>query len=241
MDDKKQGSVLAAALASGWRAMSADAWGGQGGGHGGDYGCDAVCMQRLLHHLQELDRWRSRLNLTTIRTPDEMVSKHTLDSLVLLPWLHGERVLDIGTGAGFPGLSLASARPDWAFTLLDSRGKRIEFLRYVLAGLHDDLSLPRVELVHSRVEQFHSGQFNGAAKFDTLVARAVSSLVNLFAMTKHLQAPGVRLLAMKGQYPEDEIKALEQAASKHAFELEVVSLQVPGVTAERHVVVVDFQ
>lgn len=255
---------------------------------------DQACQARLLAHLEALDRWRGRLNLTGEMTPAEMVQKHTLDSLAVLPWVKGEHLLDIGTGAGFPGLTLASARPDWAVTLLDSRGKRIEFIRYVLAQLHGELALPRVELVHSRIEQFlpmsqqiDGAQANAAAEgsktgsieggltptsgkrkfdddqagisgknrpadvigdsinptsggiFDTLVARAVSSLENLLTMTQHLHAPGLRVLAMKGQYPAEELAAVETGWPQLA--VDVVPLRVPGVEAARHVVIMDFQ
>lgn len=190
--------------------------------------CDEQAMRLLLAHLDWLERWRHKLNLTAISKPGDLVTLHTLDSLVVLPWVKGTRLLDFGTGAGFPGLPLANVLPNTQVTLLDSRGKRMAFLRFVLS----QMKASNVDLVTSRIEQYSPG-----LKFDTLLARAVASLPELLAMTAHLHAPGVRLIAMKGQFPAEE---LEQVADWQGLIYHIEPLKVPGLNAQRHAVIIDF-
>lgn len=181
--------------------------------------------QRLLTFVHLLARWNAAYNLTAVRDPQEMIARHLLDSLVLLPYLRGARVLDIGTGPGLPGIPLALARPDIAFTLLDANAKKTRFVTQAVG----ELGLKNVEVVQARVENYRPEQ-----KFDTLVARAFSSIAELLKSAQHLCAPGGRFLAMKGVYPEKELAAIpaEFAVS------EVLALKVPGLDAARHLAIV---
>ena len=168
-------------------------------------------------------RWNRVYNLTAIEEPSEIVTRHLLDSLAVLPWLEGSRALDVGSGAGFPGIPLAIARPQMHITLLDSREKRVRFLRQAVS----ELGLPRVEVVLARVEQYR-----GVDAFDSVLARAFSSLADLVVGVGPLCAPGGVVLAMKGVYPAEELADPALAA----YAAEVTRLQVPGLAAERHMV-----
>jgi len=185
----------------------------------------AADRQRLLVFVRLLAKWNAAYNLTAVRDPEEMVTRHLLDSLVLLPYLHGSRVLDIGTGPGLPGIPLAVARPDCAFTLLDANAKKTRFVTQAVG----ELGLKNVDVLQARVENYRPEQ-----KFDTLVARAFSSIAELLKSAQHLCAPGGRFLAMKGVYPEEELAAIpaEFAVS------EVLALKVPGLDAARHLAIV---
>ena len=200
-----------------------------------DAGCGALGLDvstdqqaLLLEHLDILARWNRTHNLTAVTQPGAMVAQHVLDSLSVLGHVKGNRVLDIGSGGGFPGLPIAITRPDIEVVLLDSRGKRVEFLRFVIGRL----GLDNISAVQGRVEDFRPGE-----KFDTLVARAFSSLSNLLDWTTHLQLPSTRVLAMKGKSPEGELESLPQALSARA---RVFPLHVPSLDAERHLVQLDY-
>jgi 16S rRNA (guanine527-N7)-methyltransferase len=184
--------------------------------------------QRLLAFVRLLVKWNAAYNLTAIRDPQEMITRHLLDSLTLLPYLHGPRVLDIGTGPGLPGIPLAVARPDCSFTLLDANAKKTRFVTQVVG----ELALKNVEVVQSRVENYRPEQ-----KFDTLVARAFSRIADMLTSARHLCAPHGRFLAMKGVYPEAELAAIpaDYVVS------EVVALKVPGLAAERHLAIVTLR
>lgn len=187
-------------------------------------------LVQLLTHLDLLGHWNRRLNLTAITSPSRMLSEHVLDSLAILPYLEGARFLDIGSGGGFPGIPVAIACPDCAVTLLDSRGKRVEFLRYAAGRL----GLNNVEPVKSRIENYRP-----AIKFDTLVCRAFASMQDILQWTRALHQPGTRLIAMKGRLPDNELALLATDNSIRAG-TEVVSLTVPQLDAERHLVIIDF-
>ncbi|MGD8207121.1 MAG: 16S rRNA (guanine(527)-N(7))-methyltransferase RsmG [Thiohalocapsa sp.] len=163
---------------------------------------DDARRDRLVAFVLLLAHWSRAYNLTAVREPAEMVSRHLLDSLSVLPWVHEGPVLDVGTGPGLPGVPLAIARPGLAFTLLDSNGKKVRFVRQAVL----QLGIDNVEVEQSRVEQYRPG-----AKFATIVARAVASLEELSVATAHLAAPGGRLLAMKGRLPKQELAALARA------------------------------
>jgi len=180
--------------------------------------------QKLLMFLQYLEKWNSTYNLTAVRDPEQMVPRHLLDSLSVLPFLQGSRVLDIGTGAGLPGIPLALARPELAFTLLDSNAKKT---RFVTQATHE-LGLQNVQVVQERVEKFHP-----AEKFDTLIARAFASIPDMLAASRHLCAPHGRFLLMKGVFPQEEL-----AAVTGGYQAEVKALRVPGLDAARHLVIV---
>ncbi len=185
-------------------------------------------MARLLRHLSLLERWNRKLNLTAIVSPKEMVVQHVLDSLALVTLVEKDSLLDIGTGGGFPGMPLAIMNPESRVGLLDTRGKRIEFLRFVIGANR----LTNVTGIKSRVQDYQPPQ-----KFDTLVTRAFSALGDMIEWTSDLQQPGCRLLAMKGRKPDQEIAALDQHWQN---KVRVHPLTVPYLDAERHVIEIVF-
>ena len=181
--------------------------------------------QKLLDFITLLDKWNHAYNLTAVRQPAQMISRHLMDSLVVVPYLHGEQILDVGSGPGLPGIPLAVACPERQFTLLDSNGKKIRFLRQAVA----ELGLENVSVVHSRVEQFQS-----SPGFDTIIARAYATLGELVRGARHLCRPGGRFLVMKGVYPVAELDDLPEN-----FTLEAIHpMRVHGLEAERHLLVV---
>jgi 16S rRNA (guanine527-N7)-methyltransferase len=178
---------------------------------------------KLLEFLRLLAKWNRTYNLTAVRDPEQMVTRHLLDSLAVLTYLQGPRVLDVGTGAGLPGVPLAVARPDLAFTLLDANAKKTRFVTQAVG----ELRLKNVEVVQARAENYRPSQ-----KFDTLVSRAFASIADMLECTRHLCAPHARILAMKGVHPVEELAAV---AAEYASE--VVMLKIPGLQAERHLAV----
>lgn len=183
----------------------------------------AADAQRLLRLLDELDDWNQRMNLTAIRARDQQITKHLLDSLSVQPFLHGERVLDVGTGAGFPGLPLALVNPRRQFTLLDSVGKKLRFVEHAAATL----GLTNVVTVHTRAEDFRPKE-----RFDSVISRAVGQIGAFMQWTGHLCVGGGRLLAMKGRYPQAELEQIP-----NGWKLaHVHRLTIPGLDEERHLV-----
>lgn len=176
----------------------------------------------LLDYLSLLFKWNRAYNLTAVRDPDEMVSRQLLDSLSILPWLEGPRVLDVGTGAGLPGIVLAIARPEFSYTLLDSNGKKIRFIRQAVM----ELGLENVQPVQQRVEQFRP-----AEPFDTITSRAFAELKDFVELTRHLIRPAGQWLAMKAALAGQESQALPEGLSP-----ELLELRVPGETASRQAV-----
>ena len=183
---------------------------------------------RLRRHLALLAKWNRRLNLTSVKGMDDMVVRHLLDSLAIARFVRGQSLLDIGSGGGFPGMPLAVINPQLEVTLLDSRGKRVEFLRYACAAL----DLGGVSVVRGRVEDYQPAQ-----KFDTLAVRAFASLGETLKATAALHRPGVRLLAMKGRLPVREMAALSDSWRERMI---VKKLQVPFLAAERHLIIIEF-
>ena len=173
--------------------------------------------------LDELERWNRKVNLTAIRDRGEMVSAHLLDSLVAAPLLRGPAVLDIGTGAGFPGLPLAIACPDLKFELLDSNNKKVQFVRHA-AGL---LGLDNVSAVWARTEDYAPGY-----RFDTVIARALATVPKLLQIAgQHVGEDGV-FIALKGREFADELEGLASD-----WDYDVATLDVPGLTpGSRHAV-----
>ncbi len=182
---------------------------------------------QLLDYIQEMARWGRAYNLTAIREPVQMVPLHLLDSLTVLPHVLGPRVLDLGTGAGLPGIPLAVLRPDYEVCLMDSSAKKCRFLRHIASRL----GLEKVQVVQSRAENYRPDH-----GFDTVVSRAVGALGLLMGLSAHLVRPGGRLLAMKGQFPEAELAALEQPDDRWTVD-EILALKPPGVEGDRHLVV----
>jgi 16S rRNA (guanine527-N7)-methyltransferase len=178
---------------------------------------------RMVQLLDELDEWNQRMNLTAIRERPQQLTKHLLDSLSVQPFLRGTRVLDVGTGAGFPGLPLAIVNPERQFTLLDSTAKKLKFIDHV-AQL---LGLTNVTTVHQRAETFEVKD-----RFDVVLSRAVGPVEQFVKWSGRLCVGGGRLLAMKGRYPTDELKTLPSGWKLAA----VHRLDVPGLDEERHLV-----
>jgi len=178
--------------------------------------------RRLIQYLALLFKWNRAYNLTAVREPAEMVSRQLLDSLSILPWLQGPRVLDVGTGAGLPGIPLAIARPELNFTLLDSNGKKVRFVRQAIL----ELGLRNISAEQQRVEQFHP-----PAPFDTITSRAFAELKDFVSLTAPLLAPGGQWLAMKAALAGEESRALPAGLST-----ELLQLNVPGETASRQAV-----
>jgi 16S rRNA (guanine527-N7)-methyltransferase len=177
----------------------------------------------LTAHLDLLDDWNTRMNLTAIRDRPSQLTKHVLDSLSVRPFLRGGRIADVGSGAGFPGIPLAVVEPGRHFALVESTGKKCRFLEHV----RDALCLPNVEVVQARAEAYRP-----EVRFDTVLARAVGPLAGLVKAAGSLVAGGGRLLAMKGRYPEDELATRLKGWKVAA----VHRLRVPGLEEERHLV-----
>jgi 16S rRNA (guanine527-N7)-methyltransferase len=174
-------------------------------------------------YLVLLLRWNRAYNLTALTDPRQVVTRHLLDSLAVLPWIHGSRIADIGSGAGLPGIPLAIARPDWQIVLVDAVGKKTRFQRQAVL----ELGLAGVEAVHARVENYRP-----AEPFDTVISRAFAATREFVALAGHLVGPGGRLLAMKGRDPADELGDLPAPWRVEA----VHALTVPGLSAARHLV-----
>jgi len=178
-------------------------------------------VQKCAWLLCELDRWRSRMNLTAIRKPNAMVNRHILDSLAVRPLISGKTLIDIGTGAGFPGLPLAISEPELAVELLDSNARKIGFVQHMIG----ELEISNAIAVRSRVENYAPGKC-----FDTVITRALASLPKFLDLASHLVAIKGVMLAQKGQYPADELKDIPSA-----WRYSVTELVVPGLKV-RHVV-----
>ncbi len=180
--------------------------------------------ERLAAYLALLARWNRAYNLTAVRTTAEMVSRHVLDSLAIAPWVTGPRVLDVGSGAGLPGIPLAIVRPALDLHLLDASAKRTRFMVQALA----ELGLTNAVVERGRVEALRP-----ALPFDTVVSRAFGSLAAFLAAAGPCCAPGGRLLAMKGARSDAELAALPPAYRVEA----VHRLSVPGLEGEqRHLI-----
>jgi 16S rRNA (guanine527-N7)-methyltransferase len=180
---------------------------------------------QLLTYVRLLDKWNQAYNLTSVRDPQEMLVKHIMDSIVVSPYLHGERWIDVGTGPGLPGIPLAIMNPEKNFTLLDSLGKRIRFIKQVLY----ELNIHNVVPVQSRVEKFCPED-----RFDGVLSRAFASMMDMVSWCRHLpkEHQGV-FFALKGQMPHDELVQLPDWCSV----MDVKSLAVPGLEGERHLVI----
>lgn len=179
---------------------------------------------QLLGYLSLLIKWNKAYNLTAVRDPDEMVSRHLLDSLSVVPFIEGDRQLDVGSGGGMPGIPLAILFPDMKVTVLDSNGKKTRFLTQVKL----ELKLDNLEVIHSRAEAFQP-----QVPFTGIISRAFSSLEDFTHWTRHMGDNETRWLAMKGLHPADELVALPAD-----FHLESAqALAVPGCQGQRHLLI----
>ena len=200
--------ALAAPEAAGWPAL------------------DETARRRLLAYLDLLARWNRSYNLTAVREPAAMLTRHVLDSLAVAPLVAGGRLLDVGTGAGLPGLVLAVALPALECTLVDGSLKKTRFCSQAVL----ELGLGNVDVRRARVEELES-----APGFDTVVSRAVGDIAWLWRHAAPLLAPGGRLLVMKGRLPTDELEEVAAMGENPR----AVALHVPGLDEQRHVVVVE--
>lgn len=184
-------------------------------------------VELLIAYLAEFDKWNKAYNLSAVRDPMEMVERHLLDSLVLAPLLaesNAQRIIDVGTGGGLPGIPLSIVFPDKQWVLLDSNGKKTRFLFQVKTSL----KLSNVQVENTRVEAYQPNDL-----FDIVVSRAFASLEDMVTGTTHLLAEQGRFWAMKGIYPEKELRDCE----KHAIVESAISLEVPNQDGERHLLI----
>lgn len=182
--------------------------------------------QQLLSYIVMLKKWNKAYNLTSVRDAKQMLVRHILDSIVVNSHLQGLRFIDVGTGPGLPGIPLAIVRPDAHFTLLDSLGKRVRFLRQV----QHELGLYNIKPVHSRVEKFIA-----ESPFDGVISRAFASLQDMLSLCYHLLVKGRgRFYALKGLYPDAELAKVLDGINLES----VVRLQVPELVSVRHLVII---
>ncbi len=193
-------------------------------------GCDDLQLSlgsdqraRLIDYVALLSKWNTAYNLTAVREEADMVTRHLLDSLAIAPFLAGQRVLDVGTGAGLPGVPMAILFPQREFHLLDSNGKKTRFLFQVKTALR----LDNMVVHQARVQSFRVVE-----PFDAVLSRAFASLQDMMHGCRHLLAPEGRLLAMKGAYPAEELDAIGQEGAQ----VVVHPLVVPGLGEHRHLV-----
>ncbi|URX63820.1 16S rRNA (guanine(527)-N(7))-methyltransferase RsmG [Luteibacter anthropi] len=180
-------------------------------------------VERLLDYRELLERWNSAYNLTAIRDDRKMIARHLLDSLTILPYVHGRTLADLGTGPGLPGIPLAIAEPAREVLMVDSNGKKVRFLREATRSL----KLGNARALQSRVEEVEG-------TFECITARAFASLADMLGWGGHLLAPGGTWLAMKGKHPAEELDGVPAG-----FRVEAIhTLSVPGVEGERHLVVI---
>lgn len=182
---------------------------------------------QLVGYVLMLDKWNKAYNLTSVRNPMDMLVRHILDSLVVSPYLTGARFIDVGTGPGLPGIPLAILNPEMTFTLLDSLGKRIRFIKQVV----HELEISNVTPVQSRVEEFDPEH-----GFDGVISRAFASITDMVEWCHHLpKLDGGVFLALKGQLPEDEIAQLPKSFAV----IDIKVLQVPELEGDRHLVLLE--
>lgn len=180
---------------------------------------------QLVGYVELLNKWNKAYNLTSVRNPEDMLVRHIMDSIVVSPYLQGERFIDVGTGPGLPGIPLAIMNPGKSFHLLDSLGKRIRFIKQVL----HELGIANVTTVQSRVEEFQPQE-----KFDAVLSRAFASMLDMVDWCQHLPKEETGLfLALKGQMPNDEIALLPEWCCV----TQIKALAIPELEGERHLVI----
>jgi 16S rRNA (guanine527-N7)-methyltransferase len=186
---------------------------------------DETQTERWLAYLHLLHKWNAHFNLSAVRDINEMLPLHLLDSLSIHAFVEGPKVLDVGTGAGLPGIPLAILLPQLHFTLLDANSKKTRFCKQAVL----ELKLDNVDVIHSRVEQLDS-----ELQFKTITTRAFAALPKMLALLRQHMLPATQLLAMKGQLPQPEIADIEAAG----FVCETHALRVPLLAAERHLLII---
>ena len=185
---------------------------------------DQGTQQRLLQYIALMEKWTGVYNLTAVREQSKMISHHLLDSLAVLPYINADSLIDVGSGAGLPGIPLALARPEMRVTLLDSNHKKTTFLQQACI----ELKLDNVSVISERAEAFHP-----PVRFDAVISRAFTDLSEFVKLTRHLLKPGGAWLAMKGLHPYEELAQLPEEARVE----QVVPLTVPGLDAKRHLII----
>ena len=184
-----------------------------------------TAQQQLLDYLNLLKKWNKVYNLISRKEGDNLVARHLLDSLAVLPYINGSRVIDVGSGAGLPGIPLAIACPQFHFTLLDCNSKKARFRRQVMI----ELGLQNVVVEDARAEEYRPEQ-----GFDSVISRAFATIENMLSVAGHLVSQEGKFLAMKGVYPEEELQQLPEGYSVEA----VHALEIPYLQGERHLAVV---
>ena len=179
--------------------------------------------KKLVDYVLLMHKWNKAYNLTSVRDPEQMLIKHIIDSIVVAPYLTDSQYIDVGTGPGLPGIPLAIMCPDKHFILLDSLGKRVRFMKQVAY----ELKLDNIEPVQSRVEEYTQ-----SVKIDGVISRAFASLKDMLHWCQHLVDSEGVFLALKGQYPSDELQEIDSDFSL----IETIRLEVPGLVGERHIV-----
>lgn len=179
-------------------------------------------QEKLLKYLALLQKWNKVYNLTAVRNPEDMVVLHLLDSLSVLPYIRDKNILDVGSGAGLPGVVLAIVKPDLQVTTIDTVQKKAIFMRQVKG----ELGLDNLTVINKRVEEFNSDEV-----FEQVISRAFSEVELFIRLTKHLIANNGQWLAMKGVAPVQELKALSLQPEK------IIPLEVAFLEAERHLVI----
>ena len=181
--------------------------------------------QQLVAYVELLDKWNKAYNLTSVRDPQQMIVRHIMDSIVVAPYLRGKRFIDVGTGPGLPGIPLSIVMPEAEFTLLDSLGKRVRFLKQV----QHELKLQNIIPVQSRVEEYPA-----TPPFDGVISRAFASVHDMLHWCQHLPAGGEgRFYALKGQFPAEECESLPENIQLEASH----RLDVPQLDEERHLLI----
>jgi 16S rRNA (guanine527-N7)-methyltransferase len=180
-------------------------------------------QQKLVHYIQLIARWNKTFNLTAVRDVEDMVSRHLLDSLAVQPYVEGKTILDVGSGAGLPGIPFAITSPDKRFYLIDSNGKKTRFLTQAKI----DLKLENVEVIHQRVEDYQPVADGHRIYFDVITARAYAATDDILRSTAHLQGKDTSILVMQGKLDERIESDRYRIVASHM-------LEVYGLDAERH-------
>lgn len=189
--------------------------------------CSDNQLQQLIEYLDLMARWNRAYNLTAIKNRQDWLSKHILDSLAILPWLDAQRLVDVGTGAGLPGIPLAIMLPDRHVSLLDSNGKKTRFLFQVKT----QLGLSNVDIIESRVETYRP-----ADRYDRVVSRAFASLADMVVNCEHLLSTNGKYLAMKSALVTSEVEQMQAKYADRYAVIQVHNLDVPGVDGARALV-----